>query len=157
MRKIYQRYAESETVRSIITSLTERHILTQKQKPFRPNSLHSVLCNRKYIEEYRYKDVVIPDGVPGITPKDLFERVQMGVEKNRRTPARTKAEEEYLLTTKLFCGHCGRMMIGEGGKSHTGVIHRYYKCNGAKRRLDFHKRRYGTHRCAVYCGSFRMN
>lgn len=132
VREIYQRYAEGETVRSIITSLNERHILTQKQKPFRPNSLHSVLYNRKYIGEYRYKDIVIPDGVPSIIPKDLFEKVQMRVEKNKRTPARTKAEEEYLLTTKLFCGHCGRMMIGECGKSHTGVIHRYYKCGGAK-------------------------
>ena len=58
---------------SIITSLNERHILTQKQKPFRPNSLHSVLCNRKYIGEYRYKDIIIPDGVPSIIPKALFE------------------------------------------------------------------------------------
>lgn len=89
------------------------------------------------ISVQRYR---IPDGAPGITPKDLFERVQMGVEKNRRTPARTKSEEEYLLTTELFCGHCGRMMIGESGKFHTGVIHRYYKCNGAKRRLDCHKK-----------------
>ena len=39
VREIYQRYAEGETVRSIITSLNERHTLTQKQKPFRPNSL----------------------------------------------------------------------------------------------------------------------
>ena len=140
MREIYQRYAEGETVRSIITSLNERHILTQKQKPFRPNSLHSVLCNRKYIGEYRYKDIVIPDGVPSIIPKDLFERVQMRVEKNKRTPARAKAEEEYLLTTKLFCGHCGRMMIGESGKSHTGAIHRYYKCGGAKRKQGCHKK-----------------
>ena len=140
VREIYQRYAEGETVRSIITSLNERHILTQKQKPFRPNSLHSVLCNRKYIGEYRYKDIIIPDGVPSIIPKDLFERVQMRVEKNKRTPARAKAEEEYLLTTKLFCGHCGRMMIGESGKSHTGAIHRYYKCSGAKRKLGCRKK-----------------
>ena len=111
VREIYQRYAEGETVRSIITSLNERHILTQKQKPFRPNSLHSVLCNRKYIGEYRYKDIIIPDGVPSIIPKDLFERVQMRVEKNKRTPARAKAEEEYLLTTKLFCGHCGGRLV----------------------------------------------
>ena len=75
-----------------------------------------------------------------IFPKELFERVQMRVEKNKRTPARTKAEEEYLLTTKLFCGHCGRMMIGESGKSHTGVIYRYYKCGDAKRKLGCHKK-----------------
>lgn len=64
----------------------------------------------------------------------------MRVEKNKRTPARAKAEEEYLLTTKLFCGHCGRMMIGESGKSHTGAIYRYYKCSGAKRKLGCRKK-----------------
>lgn len=106
----------------------------------RPNSLHSVLCNRKYIGEYRYKEIVISDSVPSIIPKNLFERVQMRVEKNKRTPARTKAEKEYLITTKLFYGHCGQMMIGESGKSHTGAIHRYYKCSGAKRRLGCYKK-----------------
>ena len=98
-----------------------------------------MLCNRKYIGEYRYKDIIIQDGVLRIISKDLLERVQMRVEKNKRTPARAKAEEEYLLTTKLFCSHCGRMMIGEG-ESHTGVIHRYYKCSGAKRKLGCHKK-----------------
>ena len=44
------------------------------------------------------------------------------------------------MTTKLFCGHCGRMMIGESGKSHTGAIYRYYKCSGAKRKLGCRKK-----------------
>ena len=34
---------------------------------------------------------LIRDGVPSIIPKDLFERVQMRVEKNKRIPARTKS------------------------------------------------------------------
>lgn len=71
---------------------------------------------------------------------EFQKMVQMRVEKNKRTPARAKAEEEYLLTTKLFCGHCGRMMIGESGKSHTGAIYRYYKCSGAKRKLGCRKK-----------------
>jgi len=62
------------------------------------------------------------------------------MKKNQRAPARAKAEEEYLLTTKLFCGHCGRMMIGESGKGRNGTIHRYYKCGAAKRRQGCHKK-----------------
>ncbi len=54
---------------------------------------------------------------------------------NKRAPARAKAEEEYLLTTKLYCGDCGRLMAGESGKGCKGVIYHYYKCSGAKRRL----------------------
>lgn len=140
VREIFQRYADGETVREIIETLNERHLLTRKGHEFRMNSFNRLLKNRKYIGEYRYKDVVIPDAIPAIVPKELFERVQERMKKNQRAPARTKAEEEYLLTTKLFCGHCGRMMIGESGKSRNGTIHRYYKCGAAKRRQGCHKK-----------------
>lgn len=140
VREIFQRYADGETVREIIEALNERHLLTRKGHEFRMNSFNRLLKNRKYIGEYRYKDVVIPDAIPAIVPKELFERVQERMKKNQRAPARTKAEEEYLLTTKLFCGHCGRMMIGESGKGRNGTIHRYYKCGAAKRRQGCHKK-----------------
>ena len=39
-----------------------------------------------------------------------------------------KAEEEYILTTKIFCGLDGAMMVGVGGTSKTGKVHHYYKC-----------------------------
>ncbi len=55
--------------------------------------------------------------------------------KNKRAPAHTKAKEsEFLLTTKLFCGKCERMMVGESGKSHTGTMPYYYKRGNAKRK-----------------------
>lgn len=57
------------------------------------------------------------------------------MEKNRHAPAMAKAKEDYLLTTKLFCGTCGRLMVGESGKRRTGVMYHYYKCSGAKRHL----------------------
>ena len=53
--------------------------------------------------------------------------------KNKKTPARRKAEDDYLLTTKLFCGYCGALMFGESGTSRTGEVHRYYKCVTAKK------------------------
>ena len=60
--------------------------------------------------------------------------------KNKRAPATAKADVDYLLTTKLFCGLCERMMIGESGTSHTGDKHYYYKCAGAKRKLGCKKK-----------------
>ena len=44
-----------------------------------------------------------------------------------------KAEDDYLLTTKLFCGCCGALMFGESGTSRTSEVHRYYKCATAKK------------------------
>ena len=53
--------------------------------------------------------------------------------KNKKAPARRKAEDDSLLTTKLFCGYCGALMFGESGTSRTGEVHRYYKCATAKK------------------------
>ena len=35
---------------------------------------------------------------------NLFNKVQEKLAKNKKAPARHKAEESYLLTTKLYCG-----------------------------------------------------
>ena len=51
---------------------------------------------------------------------NLFNEVQEKLAKNKKAPARHKAEESYLLTTKLYCGTCGALMFGESGVSHTG-------------------------------------
>lgn len=138
--EIFEKYADGKTVRSIVEDFNARGLRTKKGQPFNINSFSSLLKNRKYIGEYRYQDVVIEGGVPAIIPEGLFNRVQERMEKNRHAPAMAKAKEDYLLTTKLFCGKCERMMVGESGKSHTGAMHYYYKCSGAKRLKDCDKK-----------------
>ncbi len=138
--EIFTRYAEGETVREIVQSLNERGLKTRRNRPFSMNSFDRILKNRKYIGEYSYQDVNIPGGVPAIVPADLFDRVQTKMEKNKRAPAISKAEETYLLTTKLFCGKCGRLMVGESGTSHTGKKHYYYKCGSSKRKTGCDKK-----------------
>ena len=138
--EVFEKYADGKSVRSIVEDFNVRGLRTKKGQPFNINSFSSLLKNRKYIGEYRYQDVVIEGGVPAIVPEDLFNRVQERIEKNRHAPAMAKAKEDYLLTTKLFCGKCERMMVGESGKSHTGAMHYYYKCSGAKRLKDCDKK-----------------
>lgn len=104
------------------------------------SSMNTMLKNRRYIGELSFRDTVVPDAIPAIVPKDLFDRVQKRLEKNKRAPARGKADEEYLLTTKLFCGKCGALMFGESGTSATGRTYYYYKCATAKRRKGCNKK-----------------
>ena len=54
--------------------------------------------------------------------------------KNKKAPARHKAEDDYLLTTKLHCGKCGAFMVGESGTSHTMKVHHYYRCVNTKKK-----------------------
>ena len=134
--EVFEKYADGKSVRSIVEDFNARGLKTKRGQPFNINSFSSLLKNRKYIGEYRYQDVVIEGGVPAIVPEALFNRVQERMEKNRHAPAMAKAKEDYLLTTKLFCGTCERLMAGESGTSSTkGVKHHYYKCGGAKRKL----------------------
>ncbi len=127
VQEIFRRYDKGESMTDIVASLNERGIRTAKDLPFRIGCLGTVLKNRKYIGEYRYGKIVIPDKLPVIIDVELFDRVQRRMEVNRHAPARAKADEEYLLTTKLFCGHCERMLAGESGRSRNGEVHYYYR------------------------------
>ncbi len=44
--------------------------------------------------------------------------------KNKKAPARARAKVDYLLTTKLFCGHCKEMMTGFSGTGKMGKVYR---------------------------------
>ena len=113
------------------------------------NNGGTVLKNRKYIGEYRYGKIVIPDKLPVIIDVELFDRVQRRMEVNRHAPARAKADEEYLLTTKLFCGHCGRMLAGESDRSRNGAEAGLH-AEGRRETLDrAHRGHSDYHACAA--------
>ena len=104
------------------------------------NTIQRMLSNRRYIGELRLRDVVQPNAIPALVSEDLFNKVQEKLAKNKKAPARHKAEESYLLTTKLHCGCCGALMFGESGTSRTGEVHRYYKCATAKKKKGCKKK-----------------
>ena len=139
VQEIFTRYANGEPAEKIAASLNERGLRTRTGKPFVKNSFFQIFRNRRYIGEYRYKDIVTPGGIPAIVDQDLFDRVQQPFEQNRIAHGRPAKEDvSYLLTTKLFCGKCGTLMGGESGTSHMGNTYYYYKCGNAKRHGKAH-------------------
>ena len=132
----FKMYAEGSTIKELKDYLDSKGVTNTKGQPMTYNSLQHMLHNRRYIGEYSYKQVVVPNGIPAIVPQDLFDRVQERLNKNKKAPARKKAVVNYLLTTKLYCGHCGVYMCGESGTARNGTTHRYYKCATAKKHKD---------------------
>ena len=130
----FKMYDEGSTMSQIRDYLNGHNVCNNRGGQHTINSVAKILKNRRYVGEYSYRDVVIPNGIPAIVPEDLFERVQEKIEKNKKAPARHKAEDDYLLTTKLFCGHCGAYMCGESGRGRNGTVHRYYKCVSVKKK-----------------------
>ena len=133
VQEIFQMYAGGMSATQIVNYCNKRGYKTSRGNDFNKNSLRTMLKNDRYIGIYRFADVVIEDGVPPIVSRELFDKVQAMLKHNYSARARNKAKDDYLLTTKLFCGHCGSAMVGESGTSKSGKIHHYYKCIDRKR------------------------
>lgn len=130
--EIFTLYADGVSMKEISEQMKMRGIHTRRGGNINIDCITRMLHNRRYIGEYRFRDMVTPGGIPAIVPQELFDRVQERLAAVRKAPAKHKAEDEYLLTTKLFCGECQRVMMGESGHSMTGAVYRYYKCAGVK-------------------------
>ena len=134
VRLIFQMYADNHSIKEIVSTLNEKGYRTVKGNKFRLGSIQGVLRNRKYIGEYHASGITVPNGVPAIVDVELFNAVQEKIGVVSTAKARNKAEIPYLLTTKVFCGHCGSPMIGESGTGKGGSTYRYYKCSCRKNR-----------------------
>ena len=128
-------YVNGYLMADIIRHLNNRHIKTVTGGDFNKNSIRNILLNKKYIGIYTYNGNDTYDGIPRIIDNNTFNKVQEIMFKNKKAPARARAKTEYLLTTKLFCGHCKDLMTGYSGTSKTGKLHNYYMCNNARKKL----------------------
>ena len=140
VEQTFQKYADGATMTDLRDWLKEHNIKNTLGGEMSYNTIQRMLSNRRYIGELRLRDVVQPNAIPALVSEDLFNKVQEKLVKNKKAPARHKAEESYLLTTKLYCGKCGALMFGESGVSHTGKAHHYYKCATAKKKKTCDKK-----------------
>ena len=106
IRTIFEMYSNGTIMADIIRYMNNQHLKTAFGREFNKNSIRGILVNKKYIGTYTYNDKEMEDGIPRIINNDLFYKVQDMMFKNKKAPARARAKTDYLLTTKLFCGHC---------------------------------------------------
>lgn len=132
VRLIYELYDQGETYARIVETLNSQGRKTLRNTPFNKNSLGKILHNPRYVGNYVWNDIVIDGGMPQIVDRDLWERVQKKLKRREKASARARGEYDYILSGKLFCGHCGKPMIGDSGTSKNGVKHYYYTCSTKK-------------------------
>ena len=135
VKEIFEMRANGTNIMDIVNYLNEKGYKTIQGKEFKKTSLQQILKNKRYIGTNIYNDMEFENTIPAIIDKELFNNVQEIIKKNKYAPARAKAKEEYILTTKLFCGHCKEAMTGTCGTSQTGKIYYYYTCNGVKKKI----------------------
>ncbi|MFZ1558510.1 MAG: recombinase family protein, partial [Saprospiraceae bacterium] len=112
---------------------------------WRGNVIYDILKNKIYkgVREWnRHEDIVeYQDGklvkkkviveqiiakVPSIVSEDLWERVNLNLEKNKKAVGK-KAEYKYLLNGLIFCADCNREFVG---KKRLVSGDNAYKCKG---------------------------
>ena len=71
-------------MKELMNWLNDSGVTTNRNQKFTYNSVQKLLTNKRYIGENHFKDIVMPDSIPAIVDKDLFEEVQLKIKKNSR-------------------------------------------------------------------------
>lgn len=134
IREIFTRVSCGEAFVDIMASLNVRGIKTSYGRPWGRSSFQKILSNERYRGIYIYGDVRKEGGIPRIISDELYFKVQEVITTKKNPQGRHRVNGDYLLTGKLFCGHCKSPMTGISGTSRSGNLHYYYVCQ--KRRTE---------------------
>lgn len=132
VRTIFDLYIKGEPNASICELLNSRGLRTAQGNAFNKNSINKIIKNRKYIGEYKYNDIVVEGGIPAIIEPEVFYLAQAEMERRRTRKKPKSPKAEYLLSGRLFCGHCKTPMQGVSGTGKSGNKWYYYYCSKAR-------------------------
>lgn len=133
IREIYSRVIEGWQHRDIMDDLNARGIKNRDGNIWQRSTFDKMLRNEQYIGVYSFSGIRIEGGIPAILDRQTFEEVQRILTTKKHPRGRRRNVEDYMLTGKLFCGHCGNPMVGICGTSRNGDRHYYYLCQGKHR------------------------
>ena len=136
VKLVFTLCAGGATTAAITREVNRRGYRNSKGKEFTRSGIYTMLTNERYKGIYIYKDLVREEGgMPRIIDDDTFEKVQEMLRTNKRAPSKRKNNDrhDFILTGKLYCGHCGIPMSGTWGTSKTGATYGYYLCGNRKK------------------------
>lgn len=155
VRLIYDMYLDGYGYTRIVDELNSRGYRTKRGGKFLRNSMYDLLRNEKYTgtfvynksitakngkqNRHKYKsdeDIIrVENAFPAIVTKLEYHKVLEKMKQNQyKSGGRNAAKRDYLLSGKVYCGHCGKSMYGET-RPRRGVDYSYYTCNGHKARV----------------------
>lgn len=126
VKMIFELYANGISKTEIVNILNEKGYKTNRNHKFTLSSLETTISNRKYIGEYKDQYIESNTFFPAIIDKELFEKAQLRAIHNKKKVRQSKAD--YLLSGKLYCGHCGESMDGVCAYNGSGKKFYYYAC-----------------------------
>jgi site-specific DNA recombinase len=135
--RIFELYASGHGLKEIAI-IIKKEFNKDFGNPY--NSIGRILDNINYIGTYTRGGNIVENAIPRLVSDELFHTAQAKRAKQKKTPATARAYEDYILTTKLYCGYDHEMMVGTGGTSKSGTIYHYYGCKNAIKKKGCKKR-----------------
>lgn len=133
--QIFEDYANGKKAQEIVDDLNNKGLKTKYGRKWSLNIIAKMLRNPKYIGKCVMEDVEYNNIFPPIIDETTFQRCNLIMDGHKHRQRQKADEDIYILSGKLYCGHCGNLMTAETGTSKTGAIHKYYKCFGKKRKV----------------------
>lgn len=128
VQEIFGLYAQDYTAAYIADEMRKRGIRTKKGKYLTEKAIYKMLQNTKYNGKIKHGDTVYNNIYPKIIDDVVWQKVQDIHDSNKHAPGRKKEIFDFILSGKLVCGDCKRLMVGISGTSKTGAKHYYYTC-----------------------------
>lgn len=137
---MFQLCVEGKTPTQIAKTLCDQGFKTKDGKDWNASNVSATMRRRVFCGDYTFLDPEqgdIPRRCPAIISEEVFNKVQELLDENKKLYGRKSVEKvDFMLTGKIFCGHCGSVMVGDSGTSRNGERHYYYSCSKKKKRLN---------------------
>ena len=135
--RVFELYVSGLSLKEI-ANIIKAEFGKEFKNPF--NSVGHILDNVNYIGTYTRGGNIVENAIPRLVSDELFYQAQERRAKQKKTPASARAYEDYILTTKLFCGYDREMMVGTGGTGKSGKAFHYYGCKNVIRKKGCKKK-----------------
>lgn len=136
VRMIFEMFNKGINNANICKHLNKLGLRTSRGNLFSNGSITRIIKNDKYIGVYRCGDVCVENAVPAIISRTDFFMAQKELEKRRTSKQMHLPRSEYLLSGKMFCGHCKKKMIGVSGTGKSGNKFYYYCCPASRAKKE---------------------
>lgn len=137
VKEMFNRYACGDRLIDIVNWLKEKGIKSKQNKTFSIDMINKIIRNTKYMGKYitrsgeLYENIVEP-----IVDERLWKKCNEIMDSYKHKPRSRGNGRCYVLTGKLYCGHCSSVMSAETGSGHLGKVYTYYKCYHKKKKIN---------------------
>ena len=120
VKYVFEEYANGKSKLEIVNYLNNNNYRNRQGKKFTIRSFGNMMFNTRYYGALTFHGEIIEDYCPAIISKETFYSVQEKLSYNKHYGGKRKAEERFILSGYLYCGHCGDTIVGISGTSHNG-------------------------------------